>query len=85
MEGNLPTPNVPAPVDQAAVPVPNMDGQDTQSEASEADSSESDIGDEDGWESGESFASLVIKHYSNTHSNCQYTHNYLFNPGKVRY
>lgn len=40
-----------------------MGGQETPSESSEADSSECDTtGDEDGWESGESSASLVVNH-----------------------
>lgn len=39
-------------------------GQETPSESSEADSSECDTtGDEDGWESGESSASLVVNHH----------------------
>lgn len=38
-------------------------GQETPSESSEADSSECDTGDEDGWESGESSASLVLNHH----------------------
>lgn len=44
-------------------------GQETPSESSEADSSECDTtGDEDGWESGESSASLVVNHHLLTHS-----------------
>lgn len=48
-----------------------MGGQETPSESSEADSSECDTtGDEDGWESGESSASLVVNHQHHplTHS-----------------
>lgn len=46
-----------------------MSGQETPSESSEADSSECDTtGDEDGWESGESSASLVANHHPITHS-----------------
>lgn len=40
-----------------------MAGQETSSESSEADSSECETtGDEDGWDSGESSASLVVNH-----------------------
>lgn len=45
-----------------------MSGQETPSESSEADSSECDTtGDEDGWESGESSASLVGNHHQHHH------------------
>ncbi|XP_020287756.1 phosphatidylinositol 3,4,5-trisphosphate 3-phosphatase and dual-specificity protein phosphatase PTEN isoform X2 [Pseudomyrmex gracilis] len=45
-----------------------MSGQETPSESSEADSSECDTtGDEDGWESGESSASLVGNHHQHQH------------------
>lgn len=50
-------------------------GQDTPSESSDADSSGSDTtGDEDGWESGESSASLVVKRHSHLHGSSHNTH-----------
>ena len=59
----------------ASVPRPGggvqigMSGQETPSESSEADSSECDTtGDEDGWESGESSASLMANHHSINHT-----------------
>jgi hypothetical protein len=52
-----------------------MSGQETPSESSEADSSECDTtGDEDGWESGESSASLVVKRHSHLHGISHDTH-----------
>ena len=54
-----------------------MSGQETPSESSEGDSSECDTtGDEDGWESGESSASLVMKRHSHTHGSSQNTHSH---------
>ncbi|KAJ8679764.1 hypothetical protein QAD02_015551 [Eretmocerus hayati] len=49
-------------------------GQKTPSESSEGESSECDTtGDEDGWESGESSASLVVKRHSHLHNSSQNT------------
>ncbi|XP_043275823.1 phosphatidylinositol 3,4,5-trisphosphate 3-phosphatase and dual-specificity protein phosphatase PTEN isoform X3 [Venturia canescens] len=60
---------VPASVPRSGGVQIGMSGQETPSESSEADSSECDTtGDEDGWESGESSASLMANHHSITHS-----------------
>jgi len=61
--GNI-SPDVPATTNRGGDSVQlGMGGQETPSESSEADSSECDTtGDEDGWESGESSASLVVNH-----------------------
>lgn len=71
--GGSASPAVPATTNRSGDGVQlGMGGQETPSESSEADSSESDTtGDEDGWESGESSASLVVnhhQHHSITHS-----------------
>lgn len=55
------------PMERANEDMPiGLGSQETPSESSEGDSSECDTtGDEDGWESGESF--LVMKRHSHTH------------------
>lgn len=69
VSGNI-SPAVPATTNRSGDGVQlGMGGQETPSESSEADSSECDTtGDEDGWESGESSASLVVNHHPLTHS-----------------
>ncbi|KAL6260707.1 hypothetical protein P5V15_008230 [Pogonomyrmex californicus] len=69
VDGNLSS-DVPATTNRGGDGVQlGMGGQETPSESSEADSSECDTtGDEDGWESGESSASLVVSHHPLTHS-----------------
>lgn len=59
------SPAVPATTNRNAEDMQlEIGGQETPSESSEADSSECDTtGDEDGWESGESSASLVVNHH----------------------
>ncbi|XP_071571098.1 phosphatase and tensin-like isoform X1 [Temnothorax nylanderi] len=69
--GNI-SPAVPATTNRGGDGVQlGIGGQETPSESSEADSSDCDTtGDEDGWESGESSASLVVNHQHHplTHS-----------------
>lgn len=73
--GGSNSPAVPATTNRLGEGVQiGMGGQETPSESSEADSSECDTtGDEDGWESGESSASLVVNHHNLTHSS-SHTH-----------